>query len=152
MEREYIEWTNGWHEYADDLKKRRWLLIGDSVARDMRGRLQELVKPKEIAVDFFASSLHIEDPAFFKELQHFFSFEEYRYEIIFINWGAHHGLSRSCFGDEKIYFSYKTCYENFLNYILNNIQLPRSSSFSLTSLFSRLVQGGIHKNLCEMEK
>ena len=70
-----------------------------------------------ISIDFFATSLHIEDPAFFKELQHFISFDEYRYEFIFINWGGHHGFSRSCCDDEQIYFSYKTHYENLLNYL-----------------------------------
>ena len=85
MEREFIEWTNGWHEYANDLGKRRWLLIGDSVAREYRGRLQDMVRLKNISIDFFATSLHIEDPAFFKELRHFLSFEEYKYELIFLN-------------------------------------------------------------------
>ena len=67
MFRESIEWTNGWRDDADVPKKRRWLVIGDSVAREWRGRLKELVAASNIAVDFFASSLHIEDPAFFKE-------------------------------------------------------------------------------------
>ena len=117
MTRENVEWTNGWRDDADNPIKRRWLLIGDSVAREWRGRLQEIVQPKNISVDFFATSLHIEDPAFFKELRHFLSYDEYRYEIVLINWGGHHGWHRSCANDEKIYLSYKTQYENLLNYI-----------------------------------
>lgn len=92
MNGENIEWTNGWHECANRFDVRRWLLIGDSVARAYRGRLQEFVGGKNIAIDFFATSYRIEDPAFFKELQHFFSFEEYRYEMILVNWG---GASRA---------------------------------------------------------
>lgn len=117
MQREFIEWTNGWHEDADNPNKRRWLIIGDSVARDWRGRLQEMVRAINVSIDFFATSLHIEDPAFFKELQHFISFEEYRYEIIFVNWGGHHGFSRTCADNPEIYFSYKTHYENLINYL-----------------------------------
>lgn len=117
MQREFIEWTNGWREDANCPKKRRWLIIGDSVAREWRGRLQEMVSSVNISIDFFATSLQLEDPAFFKELMHFISFDEYRYEFIFVNWGGHHGLSRSCAENEQIYFSYKTHYENMVNYL-----------------------------------
>ena len=118
MIREKVEWTNGWHEDAGNIDKRRWLLIGDSVARQYRGRLQELVQHKDIAIDFFATSYHIADPAFFKELQHFFSFEEYKYEMICINWGAHHGFSQADLNNQSDYHLYKTHYENLLTYIL----------------------------------
>lgn len=117
MDRGDIEWTNGWRDDANNPAKRRWLLIGDSVARGWRGRLQEMVQFKDISVDFFATSLHIEDPAFFKELRHFLSFDEYRYEMVLVNWGGHHGFSRSCLADAKTYFSYKTHYENLLNLV-----------------------------------
>lgn len=117
LQRGDIEWTNGWRDDAGCPDKRRWLIIGDSVARDWRGRLQEMVRPINISADFFATSLHIEDPAFFKELQHFISFEEYRYEFIFVNWGGHHGFFRNCSSNPEIYFSYKTHYENLLNYL-----------------------------------
>ena len=129
MNREHVEWTNGWHQFANRFDKRRWLLIGDSVAREYRGRLQELVNDKNVAIDFFATSYRIEDPAFFKELQHFFSFEEYKYEMIFINWGAHHGLDKANLENPSEYHSYKTHYENLLTYTFK-VQSPPALSSS----------------------
>ena len=117
MQREKIEWTNGWREDANTPVKRRWLLIGDSVAREWRGRLQEILKVINISVDFFATSLHLEDPAFFRELRNFLSYDEYKYELVFINWGGHHGFSRRCSDNQEIYISYKTHYENLLSYV-----------------------------------
>lgn len=117
MKREGLEWTNGWREDANTPLKRRWLLIGDSVAREWRGRLQEMVKAINISVDFFATSLHIDDPAFFRELRNFLSYDEYKYELVFINWGGHHGFSRRCSDNQEIYISYKTHYENLLSYV-----------------------------------
>ncbi|MBQ9136373.1 MAG: hypothetical protein IJX66_09815 [Lachnospiraceae bacterium] len=53
---ERIEWTNEWWEDANNLDATRWVLIGDSVARQFRSTLQEMLAP-HIKVDFFATSL-----------------------------------------------------------------------------------------------
>ncbi|MBQ7629987.1 MAG: hypothetical protein IJS81_07215 [Selenomonadaceae bacterium] len=115
MEREYVEWTNGWREDSNTPLKRRWLLTGDSVAREWRGRLQDMVRMINISVDFFATSLNIDDPAFFRELRNFLSYDEYKYEIVLINWGSHH--AKRCSDNQDMYFSYKMHYENLLNYV-----------------------------------
>ena len=118
MEREFTEWTNSWWDDANHPNKRRWLLIGDSVHRDCRGHLQNLIKPLNISLDFYATSFHIEDAGFKREIEHFFSYTEYAYEIIFIGWGGHHGYARHTLQDSSVRASYKKSYEELLEYVM----------------------------------
>ena len=53
-DRESIEWTNAW--WADaNTNNRRGILIGDSTTRQLRGKVEKLLK-NFYAVDLFASS------------------------------------------------------------------------------------------------
>ena len=118
MEREFTEWTNSWWDDANHPKKRRWLLIGDSVHREYRGPLQVLCKPFNVSVDFYASSFHIEDEAFRREIQHLLSYGEYEHELILVGWGGHHGYARRATDDKAVYRSYRNVYERLLCYVM----------------------------------
>ena len=119
VEREFTEWTNSWWDDANHPNKRRWLLIGDSVHRDCRGHLQNLIKPLNISLDFYATSFHIEDPWFKREIEHFFSYTEYAHEIIFVGWGGHHGYARHTLQDAGVRASYKKSFEEMLEYVMD---------------------------------
>ena len=90
-ERERIEWTNSWWEDANAPEKDRWVIIGDSVARQFRGSIQDKVG-KNIALDFFGSSLQVSDVKIIDELNNFFCNSDYKYKKVFVNYGAHHGI------------------------------------------------------------
>ncbi len=86
--REPTEWVNSWLSHAD-CEGDRILLNGDSVTRGLRGKLEFYIK-KWYKVDLFASSFAITDNLFWRNLQCFFN-DEYKYQIIFINYNYHHG-------------------------------------------------------------
>lgn len=101
--RERIEWVNYWWEDANDMSKKRWCILGDSVMRQILGTLNSMLG-NQIAVDYFGSSSYIDDPLFLKEIRDFFSVQDYSYDVILINVGFHHGLNRSvknCVEDRK---------------------------------------------------
>ena len=98
-EREHTEWLNFWFDKANTVRNNRILLIGDSVARDYRGPLAALTgRP----VDFFATSTSIGDEMFWKMLELFFSFKEYKQQKAHIQIGVH---SINGFGAAKRTFS-----------------------------------------------
>lgn len=90
--RENIEWLNFWFDNGNEKRKDRLLLIGDSVAREYRRHLGLLCRRP---VDFFASSTTMADELFWKELQLFFSVEEYRQQKVHIQIG-YHGIDSVC--------------------------------------------------------
>lgn len=92
--RERIEWLNYWIEDANKDKK-RILLIGDSVTREMRKKLNFYLNDL-YAVDLLAMSYSIIDEVLFKEIKHFFEISKYEYEYIFYQLGGHHGYWISC--------------------------------------------------------
>ncbi len=123
MEREFTEWTNSWWDDANNPKKRRWLMIGDSVHRECRSTLQHLLRPIQISLDFYAASFHIEDDAFKREIKHFFSYDEYEYEIIFVGWGGHHGYARRTIQEIGIREAYKNSYQELLEFVMKRCLL-----------------------------
>lgn len=109
-ERESVEWVNYWWEKANITKIKRWILLGDSVARQFRRKIQENVPDK--AVDFWGVSLQLDDKRFKKELENFFN-SEYKYELAIITWGGHHGLNRTI-EEENKYLEWYKKYEELL--------------------------------------
>lgn len=116
--REYIEWLNFWFDNANEKRTDRILLIGDSVARDYRGPLAQLTnKP----VDFFATSTSISDDKFYKTLDLFFSYEEYRQYKAHIQIGVH-GIDG--FGNaiqSNSIEEFEKAYEKLITYVLKYI-------------------------------
>ncbi len=116
MNREMVEWTNTWRYQANNSDIERWLLIGDSVTREYRGRLQGCCRDK-IAVDFFGTSYSIEDPMFVNDLLHFVQKEEYQYSACIINIGAHHGYYYGFDELDAEYKNYQCCFRNLIRII-----------------------------------
>lgn len=92
--REAIEWMNYWIESACTYKD-RIILLGDSVTREIRKKLQFFMKRK-YAVDLMAVSYCILDHMVPEEINHFFRSSPYRYEYIIYHMGAHHGYHIAC--------------------------------------------------------
>lgn len=101
-DRETIEWVNSWLSQAD-CGGDRILLIGDSVTRELRGKLEYYIN-HWYKVDLFATSLAITDDLFWRYLQCFFC-GDYKYKIIMINYGFHHGFSIKCSSNEGIFWT-----------------------------------------------
>ncbi|MCM1120942.1 MAG: SGNH/GDSL hydrolase family protein [Eubacterium sp.] len=95
--RENIEWTNTWISAAN-CNADRCLLIGDSVTRELRGKMESFLH-KWMRVDLFAASFAITDDMFWKHLDCFLT-GGYSYKYIIINYGFHHGLSLQCCQDD----------------------------------------------------
>lgn len=93
-ERERIEWLNYWIEDANENKK-RIILLGDSVTREIRKRLNSFMG-EEYAVDLIAMSYSVLDDMVVEELKHFFDRAPYCYDAIFYQMGAHHGYYLEC--------------------------------------------------------
>ena len=92
--REYAEWSDFWWEKAGDFSRRRILLIGDSVTRSYRGRVQEIYKPKKIAVDRLCGSRCAGDPVLTAELDLATGpLNGYTYDVIHFNNGLHGGCN-----------------------------------------------------------
>lgn len=92
--REEIEWLNYWIEDACTYKN-RIILLGDSVTREIRKKLQFYMKRK-YAVDLIAMSYCILDDMVLEEINHFFRSSPYKYEYIIYHMGAHHGYHITC--------------------------------------------------------
>jgi gluconate kinase len=95
-----VKWTNSWIEDAQNSSVKRILLIGDSVTRQYRGSLNQLVQGKGFVVDFLAGSYGIFDKRFENEIIHFFKQSKYRYEIIIYS-DIHHGFEVRVVEDEN---------------------------------------------------
>ncbi|MBQ9747777.1 MAG: SGNH/GDSL hydrolase family protein [Clostridia bacterium] len=88
--REYAEWNDFWWEKAGDYGRRRVLLIGDSITRSYRDRVQMHLKPSGIAVDKLCGSRCAGDPMLEAELDLMTgSVNGYRYDVIHFNNGLH---------------------------------------------------------------
>lgn len=95
--RENIEWTNTWISSAN-YNADRCLLVGDSVTRELRGKLESFLH-KWMKVDLFAASFAITDDMFWKHLECFLT-GDYNYKYIIINYGFHHGFFLQCCKDD----------------------------------------------------
>lgn len=106
--RNNCEWSNFWWEDANDHKKPRVLLVGDSIAVGYRpfvyARLGEWA-----CVDMYASSRAICDPAYMKEIR--YSLSEYTYRAVHFNNGLH--------GDYVTAGEYRRQLETVVNLIRN---------------------------------
>ncbi len=92
--REYAEWSDFWWEKAGDFSRRRILLIGDSVTKSYRGRVQEIYKPLKIAVDQLCGSRCAGDPVLTAELDLATGpLNGYTYDVIHFNNGLHGGCN-----------------------------------------------------------
>lgn len=92
--REYAEWTDFWWEKAGDPMRRRVLLIGDSITRSYRGRVQEIYKPHRIAIDKLCGSRCAGDPVLTAELDLATGpLNGYKYDVIHFNNGLHGGCN-----------------------------------------------------------
>ncbi len=67
--REKIEWLNYWWSSADADAPKRYLLIGDSISRQYRGKLETI---SGVPVDYIGTSSFVLDERFLKEIEAFF--------------------------------------------------------------------------------
>ena len=88
--REYAEWNDFWWEKAGDFSRRRVLLIGDSITRSYRDKVQEIMRPERIAVDKLCGSRCAGDPMLTAEIDLMTgALNGYRYDVIHLNNGLH---------------------------------------------------------------
>lgn len=85
--RENIEWQNMWWESARNVKVKRIALLGDSVTRAYRSRLNKNLEGKYV-VDICASSSQITDSLLWKEYRFFFECNEWNYSRIIMQGGG----------------------------------------------------------------
>lgn len=114
---EKIEWLNYWIEDANT-DKTRILLIGDSVAREYRKKLNEIFEKKNMVVDLIATSAVILDDRLMAEILLFFRQNNYCYKAVVFNVGAHHGYWIDCENDEEV----RKKYEVELNNLFDKIE------------------------------
>jgi len=113
--REKIEWLNYWIEDAN-LEKKRILLIGDSVTRELRKKMNMFMN-REYAVDLIAMSYSVLDKMTLLELRHFFDVTDYKYDYILFNMGGHHGYKMMCIDSVEIEKYYTTKIYHILDFL-----------------------------------
>lgn len=86
--REGIEWGNTWWEKANRADTHRIAMLGDSVTRGIRGRLNELCLENDVVVDLCASSSQVTDSMTEKQISFFFEISEYKYDSVILQWGG----------------------------------------------------------------
>lgn len=96
---EKIEWLNYWIEDVN-VEKKRILVIGDSVARQYRKFLNEIVKQEEYVVDLIATSRNMFDGVLNGEIENYFIMANHKYNIVLYGLGAHHGYWIHCANDD----------------------------------------------------
>lgn len=107
-EREEIEWVNYWFEEARSDRK-RILLLGDSVAREIRRVMADMLTIDGYTVDLFAASYCVASDKMLAAIKNFMQEAGCKYEYILFNLGAHHGYYFHCINDrnhQKIYQKY----------------------------------------------
>lgn len=82
-----IEWLNYWIEDAN-LEKKRILLIGDSLTRALRKKLNMYLNDS-YAVDLIAMSYSVLDKMRLGEIKHFFEVTDYKWDYIMFQFGRH---------------------------------------------------------------
>lgn len=131
--RERIEWLNYWIEDANTDKK-RIILLGDSVTRELRKKLNSFMADK-YAVDVIAMSYSILDDMAMEEIRHYFTKTTYQYASILYQMGAHHGYHIECA---------KSCsdakrFENRTNEILTFLSKYSHHVMTVSATFEREV-------------
>lgn len=113
--RENIEWTNTWIESCNNPDTRRFLFIGDSVAREMRSELSKMLP--QYAYDYIGTSSSFEDPCFYNIFDAFFKNNLYTYQTIFCNIGAKHFWYMHTARKKQDAQRYTKEFSMFLNYL-----------------------------------
>ncbi|MDF2985457.1 MAG: hydrolase family protein [Eubacterium sp.] len=108
---ETYEWCDFWWEKTDCYDKPRVLLIGDSVTRAYRPKVNELLK-EAAYVDMLATSKAVDNPSLMREIGYILSHRDFRYKVIHFNNGIH-GLHLS---EEE----YQKGLEEVVSYIIDN--------------------------------
>ena len=116
-DRENIEWTNTWVEDCQDPDKERILLIGDSVLRNIRGKISGIINE---SADFIGTSRSFADPCFFNIFDCFFQANPRNYSKILVNLGINHGHFFNVFQNEQEQSLYKEYFEKFIKNIKQN--------------------------------
>jgi len=119
--REKIEWFNYWIEDANQGKK-RILLIGDSVTRQYRKILNNVIATEGYVCDLIATSHSILDEVLEKELKFFFKTFSYPYKYIVFHLGAHHGYWIECSENSDDKSAYEMKVELLLKLISDNCE------------------------------
>lgn len=113
--RERIEWANSWWAEAN-MESPRILLIGDSTTRQFRGSMEMLMK-NAFAIDLFAASFSVYDHKLHDNMECFFGEDEYRYDVIVLHYGVHHGLFKLCRESLENYNLYMEQYRRLVQYL-----------------------------------
>ena len=130
--REKIEWLNYWIEDADK-DKERIILIGDSVTRDLRKKLNLYMKAS-YSVDLIAMSYGIMDEMVLEELRHYFDLTNYRYKFILYQMGAHHGYHVKCAEKD----SDMAMYEHRTKEILVNLNIYGAELITIGATYEKI--------------
>lgn len=115
--RESIEWQNIWWEQANNPDISRIALLGDSVTRGYRSRLNKRMGGT-CAVDLCASSSQVTDSLLWKEYQFFLDCSEWNYSRIILHTGGQHGHEIRCCEDEVYSKEFKNRYESLIENIV----------------------------------
>jgi hypothetical protein len=99
--RERIEWGNTWWEEANNSNIDRIAMLGDSVTRGIRGKLNDLFVKDNCVVDCCCSSSQITDEMTEKQIRFFFEAFGFDYRLVIFQWGGQHGFNRLCCKDEQ---------------------------------------------------
>lgn len=92
LDKEQTEWSNFWYDKANTISSRRILFIGDSVARQVRRTMSEMLG---CPVDLFATSAALRDQMFWDQWECFFKSGLYSYDAIFVWIGNHSRMSEN---------------------------------------------------------
>lgn len=127
--KEQTEWCNFWYDQANIQVDQRILLVGDSVARQVRRTLSETL---QCPVDLFGTSAALRDQMYWDQWECFFKNRLYSYNAIFIWVGNHSRMSE----DGKSFFSEYDYhrFENDFIYLVEQCQLHSSKIIILTTL------------------
>lgn len=115
--REDIEWQNIWWEQANNIEVKRIALLGDSVTRGYRSKLNELLTGRYV-VDICASSSQITDPLLWREYKFFLDCSEWKYSKILVQTSGQHGHARRCCDDKGYFAEFENCYKKLVEKII----------------------------------
>lgn len=113
--KENIEWTNSWVEQAQSASARRILLLGDSVTREFRSSISNLLPA--YAIDFVGMSFSLEDNMLYRYLNAFLSASEYEYELCLLNIGAKHGYYLDTKHDVAAQKRFEIAYTRLIDFV-----------------------------------
>lgn len=118
-DREGIEWSNIWYENANHVSTKRIALIGDSVTRGIRGKLNCILDG--YVADLLATSAQLEDELLYRQID-LFERGGYTYDCVFLQLGAQHGLGKNrCAESINYRESFKIEYKKIVEYIQDRI-------------------------------